>query len=584
MLVTGCMFNNETLLPNQVVYTDAETRAIQKYQTLPIAVGVNIPITGINCAEPSPDIAKATENALSAALKVKDQGEASVSYSSAEAIAALVERTAAIQLLRDYMFRACEATANGMMTSTSYSLLMARTNKAMITLMLGETAAGAFGRSGVVLGGKSNSSTHTIMSGFAENFEEALENLRLVDDNISAVQEKLTQAETALATHNATKDDDRKDDHDAVTNSLNKAIDAHKAKLAEYEREKAIAMSTVQSRQEKNLEAAAEISTAEGFGSISAQSSAEIASVMREMQEIFIRDSLADEYISACITDMGMRDYAYQTEVPLENTGLLEDLYKISPKEFFGIKTGRTVLTNHCESWLRHFLDHAEKNRQSHLKRKDYNALARYKSDTVNGCMRLDTAAKRDACLTWAGVNIPQEVQKKKTKSLTDFTKLNELDILLKEVTETRLKDLEEASTLLSAMNHIPATGTDAATRRQELAAKTSGFINNSIPAIVNGKFEALDSTETHDALKSRIQTYLGTASLTLQSQPSDIDRRKLELEYDPLVFNIDLRIQELTELKTEIGSLISEIMTFEQANPPPRTTQADAQSTTDGS
>ncbi len=84
--------------------------------------------TQIICAEPSPDVAQAISAAFTAAAKVDGKlseaknisGSGSVGSSYAASIAQLGERLATVQLLRDKMYRACEAYQNGAISDTSY--------------------------------------------------------------------------------------------------------------------------------------------------------------------------------------------------------------------------------------------------------------------------------------------------------------------------------------------------------------------------------------------------------------------------------------------------------------------------------
>ncbi|WP_423908377.1 hypothetical protein [Candidatus Spongiihabitans sp.] len=93
----------------------------------------------ILCIEPPPDVAQAISSALS--LKNQD-GDAMISLN--ESIIQLGERLAVMQLLRDRMYRACEAYANGAIDRVSYVLMLARIDKTMITLLSQEMIAGAF--------------------------------------------------------------------------------------------------------------------------------------------------------------------------------------------------------------------------------------------------------------------------------------------------------------------------------------------------------------------------------------------------------------------------------------------------------
>jgi len=105
----------------------------------------------ITCVEPSPDIAKVFGTAFGVAAegtepKIGLQASLAVSMSRAASAAQLGERLATIQLLRDVLYRACEAYANGALDETSYSVIMSRMDDMIVTMLLGELTAGNFGR------------------------------------------------------------------------------------------------------------------------------------------------------------------------------------------------------------------------------------------------------------------------------------------------------------------------------------------------------------------------------------------------------------------------------------------------------
>lgn len=118
----------------------------------------------IICAEPSPDVAQAISAAFTAAGQVDANvpqtgqfgGSGSIGSSYAESIAQLGERLATVQLLRDKMYRACEAYQNGAISDTSYTLMLARFDKTMASMLASEIAAGAFGRNLATLGGSAS--------------------------------------------------------------------------------------------------------------------------------------------------------------------------------------------------------------------------------------------------------------------------------------------------------------------------------------------------------------------------------------------------------------------------------------------
>jgi hypothetical protein len=86
-------------------------------------INVNIPPTGT-----TPEVAAAAAGALS--------------QSRSEAMAQLTQRLATIQLLRDGLYRACEAYANGAINDTTYAVMLSRFDDTMITMLLGEFASG----------------------------------------------------------------------------------------------------------------------------------------------------------------------------------------------------------------------------------------------------------------------------------------------------------------------------------------------------------------------------------------------------------------------------------------------------------
>lgn len=105
----------------------------------------------IVCTEPAPDVAKA----LSTAAALSAQGGNGVasggfgaSGSSAEALAELAGRSTALLGLRDGLYRACEAYANGVLGQDAYALVLTRYGQLMTTLFLGQDITGAAGAEG----------------------------------------------------------------------------------------------------------------------------------------------------------------------------------------------------------------------------------------------------------------------------------------------------------------------------------------------------------------------------------------------------------------------------------------------------
>jgi hypothetical protein len=119
------------------------------------------------CAEPSPDTAVGLAASSSLAANVKGQVDAKLASSIAEAVQSIGRRTQTIQLLRDGLYRACEAYLNGAITHDEYRLLLSRISAFSVTVMAIDGLTGGQGihdtsivtKSGAKTGGESASAT-----------------------------------------------------------------------------------------------------------------------------------------------------------------------------------------------------------------------------------------------------------------------------------------------------------------------------------------------------------------------------------------------------------------------------------------
>jgi hypothetical protein len=108
------------------------------------------PVTGrtVICTEPTPDVAKALSAAAQFGAKGGDAattGSLAGGGATGEAVMALAGRSTALLGLRDGLFRACEAFANGALGADAYALILSRYGQLMTTLFLGQDITGAAG-------------------------------------------------------------------------------------------------------------------------------------------------------------------------------------------------------------------------------------------------------------------------------------------------------------------------------------------------------------------------------------------------------------------------------------------------------
>lgn len=98
------------------------------------------------CTEPSPDVAKAISAAGSFSANggnTTTKGALSVAGGSAEAVAELAGRSTALLALRDGLYHACEAYANGALGPDAYALVLARYGQLLTTLFLAQDITSA---------------------------------------------------------------------------------------------------------------------------------------------------------------------------------------------------------------------------------------------------------------------------------------------------------------------------------------------------------------------------------------------------------------------------------------------------------
>lgn len=106
------------------------------------------------CTEPAPDIAKAVAGSLTGGASGGNgvaTGSINVSGASSEAAAELAGRSTALLGLRDGLYRACEAYANGIIGQDVYALIVSHYGQLMTTLFLGQDVEGTAARSAGVI-------------------------------------------------------------------------------------------------------------------------------------------------------------------------------------------------------------------------------------------------------------------------------------------------------------------------------------------------------------------------------------------------------------------------------------------------
>ena len=263
----------------------------------------------IVCTEPSPDVATVLAQSVAGGGKFADKVAAEFASSSKEGLVQLAERTVAVQVLRERMFRACEAYSNGAITGTTYTLLMNRFDRAMVTVLFGEVMGGAFGRSLAAIG----------------SINEAAEELVRLEKKLDDAQKRLEEAGDEQNIKKLTVvRDQAKTKRDAMRDLLHDLG-----------------------------------STVIAAGPIEAKAEPETHAFMAEIFKDFIKSHPLDDYIAACIVELerGLSTSPLKKPFDAYRQRLLDKLkdvpFRDNHQQTLAAIEGidrRTALFEHCRS------------------------------------------------------------------------------------------------------------------------------------------------------------------------------------------------------------------------------------------
>jgi hypothetical protein len=149
LLVAACSDTQEIFRPFDIDKTSVSADAKQRV-VLSATRGTNGDSRRIVCAEPSPDatsaIAASLGGNLAASVPISTGGgqvvtpEVQLAYQRAiaEQVAYIGVRNSTIQLLRDGLYRACEAYLNGAVGDFGYALILSNYGRLMVGLLVAE--------------------------------------------------------------------------------------------------------------------------------------------------------------------------------------------------------------------------------------------------------------------------------------------------------------------------------------------------------------------------------------------------------------------------------------------------------------
>jgi len=283
-----------SLQSHDVIATDSRLRVItESGQSIFSTTGLVDP-KRIICTEPSPDVATTLANSLGVSLSVLNYGSGSLSTQQVEGLIQLGERTAAIQLFRDKMYQTCLAYANGAISGTTYSLIMSRLDDAIVTLSLGDGAAGAYGRKLGGIGGEATAKADASLIGLPGEISKIEEQA----GKLATANKRVDEAEKALQDHKAIQPDSgNEEEYKTKTAKLETNLSTAKG-------ERNALLELMRSTAKSASEVSGKISQLQVGGGITASPA---ASVLREMQADFLLTDASRDLIFACVVELGQR-------------------------------------------------------------------------------------------------------------------------------------------------------------------------------------------------------------------------------------------------------------------------------------
>jgi hypothetical protein len=127
------------------------------------------------CAEPSPDALSAFASSLSGGISVSGEGAGSAAGALSEAAASIGLRTQSITLMRDALYRVCEAYYNGQLSRPQVMALISRSQDLTAAVVAVEQLTGAVVAQQAALGGSASGSSSATMLSNAQALAAARE-------------------------------------------------------------------------------------------------------------------------------------------------------------------------------------------------------------------------------------------------------------------------------------------------------------------------------------------------------------------------------------------------------------------------
>jgi hypothetical protein len=176
---------------------------------------------------------------------------------------------------------------------------MSKLDDTIVTLLLGETAGGAFGRKQAAIGTGASAEATATLVGLPSSLEG-------FDDASAKVAEKQKKVEEAEANLKAAEE--AVPEGQDPTTEQQAAIDKRKEELETAKKDLEAALKLLQSAANTAAETAGEVKQLIAGGGLNQPLNPEVAAVLAEIQEEFLVDDFTENYVSACLVEFALAD------------------------------------------------------------------------------------------------------------------------------------------------------------------------------------------------------------------------------------------------------------------------------------
>ncbi len=201
------------------------------------------------CAEPSPDALSALAASQGFSFSKPDVAEVAQSLAISEGASSIGLRTQSIQLMRDSMYRLCEASLSGSANGPSWQTLYRRLQSTMVAILAIEQLTGTVTAPPVAIGSSAVVGSADLLAKYTEKTEEARKKVSDGEKNKENTSAELAAAQKAVDDKTKARDS-AKTTHDnladgdpgkaAAKDALDKAqVDLDKAVAARDEKKQA---------------------------------------------------------------------------------------------------------------------------------------------------------------------------------------------------------------------------------------------------------------------------------------------------------------------------------------------------------